>query len=180
MTFDEALKINNLGDIIDTQYGRWGHFHQEAADLIVKVAQIEDIPPELLAVTWLNESTFDMRPPPNTNRQPARPEAWDVGPLQLNILWTYKSVWIKEFRADGLHFKDVFGDINEDTAPGPFAGDPLANARMAARKLFSIRGTWQDKAVKYTGGNEARREHRAKDWNKYAPLFSGFFNTYSG
>lgn len=185
MNFEDALKTNGLGSIIEAQYGRWGEFTKDAADLIVKVSMAEDVPASLLSVTWMNESIFAFNPKPNTNKQPTRPEAWDVGPFQLNVLWTYKSVWVREFRPDPLHFDAVFGKeffiIGPDDVrtPAPFTGDPLANARMAARKLFSIKGDWEAKAVKFTGGDEARQKHRSSDWKKYSPLFSEFFQKYT-
>lgn len=173
--FAEALALNNLGATIEEQYGEWGHFTEDAAALIVLVSRLEAIAPELLAVTWMNESTFGFHPLPNVNHDPGCPFMFDVGPFQLNVGWTYRSVWVGEFSAKGIHYKEAFGTVFLQDAP--FDGNPQANARMAARKLLAIKGPDVARVVKYTGPGE-RQEHRLGDWRKYSPLFQEFFAAY--
>lgn len=179
MNFEEALAVNDFGDLLEKCFGKWGHFTPEAADLCLDIAKLESITPTLICFTMLNESTFDMRPLPNTNKEPLNFWKWDIGPWQLNLGWTFKSVWVLEFSSKGILPNDCFGKVFVDEAgqPSKFTGDPLANGRMAARKLKSLRGLDIDKATLYTG--PSAQPNRRKSYEALSPMFDDFFRLYT-
>src|SRR5688500_9359688 len=146
MTFDEALKLNHLGDRIEERYGRWGHFTQANAD-VVSVASLTEgstwkISPVTLmamtAFTWMNESTWSLNPTPNTNGKLQSPWHWDVGPFQLNVQWAHRMAWQQDFKTRDLNWKEVFGITfyGEDGTPTPFNGDVVTHTRCAVRRLL--------------------------------------------
>jgi hypothetical protein len=152
--FTSCLAMNNLGSVIDEQYGRWGHFHEEAARMIQTIAKEQAISPELLAVTWLNESTFGLYPKPNTNHYPD-PMKWDIGPMQLNRYWTKAERDVGRIHAfdefavfGGVEPGDFFDDEGQ---PVLFRGDPLSNLRVAAQRLRVMGGNDHVRVVAYTG-----------------------------
>lgn len=196
MQFDNAIKLNNLGAIIDAQYGEWGHFHKEAADIIWLAASHETQPyfrptlAAMLAVTMMNESTFRLYVPPNTNTK-NRPEnihcpaAWDYGPCQLNFFWKVLEAWEGNILMRGLSWRKVFG--NPPFEPDkPFTGDPLFNTMACARIIMSkttmndpnSRDMQEMQVTLYTGGSEERMAHRREDWRKYGQLFQEFYTAY--
>lgn len=178
MNFTEALKQNNLGEMLEAEFGKWGHLTVEAVDLTIEVSKLEKISPELLIFTWAKESCFEMYPQPNTNKQISNPYAWDFGPLQINMGWCFKSIWVKEYKADGLHYDQVFGKVFYDgEKPSVFTGDPKSNLRMAARRLNARKGDDELKATLYPGPKS--REDRHRGWVKYGNLFKHFFEIYT-
>lgn len=193
MEFEEAVQINQLGATIDAQYGRWGKFTKEAADAIWQAAMLEHtgaIPRGLLAaqaaVTFMNESVFNLNQPPNTNKNSENWWNFDIGPMQLNLGWTMRMTFQQEMNAFGMKFVDVFG--KPPFFPNdPFAGVPIANLRMGIRRLLARKIAPKDTALEfdntlemqvvcYTG--EANRTHRQADWRKYKAPFVEFFNRY--
>jgi hypothetical protein len=178
MTFEEALQVNQFGDLLEQRYGRWGHFSSEAANLCIQIAKFERVSETLMCFTMLNESTFNVRPLPNTNKEPLNVWKWDIGGWQLNMGWTYKSVWVGEFSSKGIKPDECFGQVFFDAQgnPAPFSGDPLSNGRMAARKLARIHGTDEEKAGIYTGGT--RVETRKASFREWSPYFQEFFRLY--
>src|SRR5690349_7080382 len=99
----------------------------------------------------MNESNFAFHPPPNRNGHPENVDRWDVGPFQINVLWTLAQVAAKEVSFAGLNERNVFGyDFyrSDEKTPLAFTGDPLSNGRMGARRLNAIGGNDQNKAVK--------------------------------
>ncbi len=155
-------------------------FTKEAADLINQISSDEGTSRDLLAVTWMNESNFVSHPNPNTNRHPEDIMKWDVGPFQINIYWTLKSVEKKEVSFGGLNERNVFGynfyQGTDGKVPAAFTGDPLSNGRMGARRLNAIGGSDENKAIKYTapGAQPARKI----SYGRYAGRFRDFFNCY--
>lgn len=198
MQFEEAVKINDLGSIIDAQYGQWGHFHKEAADLIWQAASSETQPyfritlAAMLAVTMMNESTFRLDVKPNTNdtEKPENihcPAAWDFGPCQINFFWHVLETWEGNVVMKGLPWRKVFGSPPFEPEK-PFTGDPLFNTRACARIMFAriaeadpagvSESLQETQVVHYTGGTQDRMDHRRADWRKYGKLFADFFEAY--
>lgn len=191
MTFEEAVKLNDLEQTIDAQYGQWGHFSQAAADVIWEAASKETQPyfrislAAMLAVTMMNESTFRLDVAPNINKQPLCPTAWDFGPCQINFFWNVLEAWEGNVTMKGLGWRDVFGcpPYKPDEA---FTGNAIANTRACARIMLSkptlssdaIPNVQETHVVHYTGGDEERKAHRRADWRKYSELFMQFFEAY--
>ena len=186
--FEDCLAQNGLGEMIEAQYGRWGHFSAEAADAIIQVVRLEVREPgpaalinlmAQLAYTWMNESVFRFYPEPNMNGQPENTEKWDIGPGQLNVHWTRRAAVIKEF--DLLPERQVFG-----TFAAKFDGDPIANLRQVCRVLQAIRAgrdkgdisqsLLETQVTHYTGPNA--RPARRENWRKYGGLLREFFICY--
>ena len=197
MNFEEALKLNGFGDRIEEQYGRWGHFTEENAKAIIKIADAEVgqgsrvaslSSMAMVAFTWANESSWAFNPTPNVNGKPLSPWNWDVGPFQLNLQWTTRIVWQGDFVSKGLDWKSVWGQsfYEEDgTTPAAFNGDVVANGRCALRCMladrrqpgplgFADRETAQ--IVLYTGPKA--QPARLKNWAKYGDGFKNFFEAY--
>jgi hypothetical protein len=154
-------------------------FNQEAADLINNISGKEGTSGDLLAVTWMNESSFTTHPNPMDNGHPENIMKWDVGPFQINIDWTLKTVAAKEVTFGGLNERNVFGyDFyrSDGKTPLAFTGDPLSNGRMGARRLNAIGGSDENKATKYTapGAQPARKT----SYETYAGRFRDFFKCY--
>lgn len=197
--FEEALKLNDLGNRIEAQYGKWGHFTKENADIVVRIAQVEgawnqwNLPLETLmavtAFTWLNESTWAFKPEPNINGKRWSPWNWDVGPFQLNVQWAHRMAWQQDFRTKDLSWKEVFGATfyaEDGVTPLPFNGDVLTHGRCALRRLlydqrepgplgFPDRETMR--VVLYTGPKA--QPLRLRTWNKYGEHFKQFFAAYT-
>lgn len=203
MQFEQALKLNNLGLLIDEQYGKWGHFHKEAADDILAAASKETEPSfrsvlaAMLSVTIMNESTFNRFQTPNTNvsKRPENihcPAAWDFSWCQLNFFWVTLGAWQGDFNMKGLPWREVFG--SPPFLPKvPFTGNPVTAARACARvilaksplldarpmKTSGISDSLQETQVAhYPEGDKERIEHRRQDWRKYGKLFQEFFEAY--
>ena len=66
-------------------------FNKTAADMIRTISEAERISTELLAVTWMNESSFQTHPLANDNGRSDDINKWDVGPFQINIYWTLRA-----------------------------------------------------------------------------------------
>lgn len=195
MNFSEAIGFNNLGQQIEAQYGTYGHFTQESADAIWQAATLEntvatrfkrEILAAATAVTLMNESVFNLRQQPNTNKNDANWWNFDIGPMQLNLGWTVRMTFQQEMNAFGLKFTEVFGQP-PFVANVPFTGVPIANLRMGARRLLArniapkdtaliFADTIEMQVVCYTG--EANRVHRQQDWRKYKEPFVEFFKRY--
>jgi hypothetical protein len=155
-------------------------FTQDAADLINQISGAEGTSRELLAVTWMNESGFELRPSQNDNGHPENVDKWDVGPFQINVHWTLAQVAKKEVSFGGLNERNVFGyDFYHSDGKTPlnyFTGDPLSNGRMGARRLNAIGGSDENKAIKYT--KPSSQAARKTSYESYAGRFRDFFNCY--
>jgi hypothetical protein len=175
MKFDESLAIGGLGQMIEDQYGKYGHFTEDSAQTVLHVIKLEPVvTPAVLMFTWMNEATFDLRPAPQINHNPQHLYGFDIGPMQMNMGLTYKSIWVGEYSQKGLNYWDVFGlDFEEGK---PFDGDPIANMRMGARKLAAIHGDDARKVTMYAGPDH--RQRRAENWSKYGQLLAGFYASY--
>lgn len=197
MDFNEALKINSIGDRIEEQYGKWGHFTEENAKTIIKIADLEVgqgskivsiLTMAMLAFTWVNESTWSFNTEPNTNNKPYSPWNWDIGPFQMNLHWTVRMIWQGDFSVKDLSWKGVWGPSFYEEGgikPAAFNGDVVENGRCALRRMlsdrrqhgplgFANRETMQ--TVLYTGPKA--QSHRLKNWNKYGEDFKKFFEAY--
>lgn len=198
LKFEEALKLNNLGERIEQRYGRWGHFTEENAKTVVKVSDLEVgqgvksvsfQTMAMLAFTWVNESSWHFRPEPNTNGKPESPWNWDIGPFQLNVQWTHRIAWQQDFKTKDLSWKEVFGQqfyLEDEITPAPFNGDVVTHGRCALRRLlhdqrqagplgFPDRETMR--VVLYTGPKA--QPARLKAWNEYGEDFKRFFDAYT-
>lgn len=183
---------------IGAKFAKYGTFSIDNADIILVVSKLEKIVPELIAVTWMNETTFRFYSEPNKNGQPNNFDAWDVGPMQMNVGWTKKDLQVGFFSDKGINISRVLG-----TAADLYDGDPLDNLRLASRSLLARgRGTvagpnnttifepvnikmWERipddmknlrRAVAYTGPDA--REKRMESYQKFAPMFKKFFEVY--
>jgi hypothetical protein len=188
-----------LTQLIREKFGKWGVFHIDNADTILLVSKLEHIAPELLAVTWLNESTFRFYCEANKNGQETNFQAWDVGPMQVNVGYTLKDITVKFFSGEGINIYSAFGDQTP-----LFSGDPILNLRLGARKLralgrASVIGKdkqqiaekltlqeWEQtpediknlrRAMLYTRPDA--RNARYDSYEKFAPLFKKFFEVYN-
>lgn len=193
MTFEEAYSASALQDAFTNMpiHPEWKPvLTEQAADLHVQIAKLENIAVDLVSFTHLCENSFSIRPKPNDNKRPTSPWDFDIGPFALNLGWTMRAVFQGDYSAKGLAFKDVFGDFYEGDGitPNVFSGDALANGRLAARRLLSFRGnpsslgyTSAGKmlAVRYTGPGPAQ-EHRAVLYDALISLFQKFFELYGG
>jgi hypothetical protein len=185
-----------------SKFGKYGQFHVDNADTILYVSKLENISPELLAVTWMSETTFRFYSEPNKNNQPNDFSKWDVGPMQINVGWTTKDIQIKMYSDNSLPILSATGGSND-----LFTGDPLINLRLASRKLHAlgravIIGKEKDnsftmfpavtpeqwkvipeyeknlrRALLYTGPEA--RPGRMESYNKFAPMFAKFFEVYT-
>jgi hypothetical protein len=194
MTFEEALKENNLGSMLEEQFGAWGHFTEEAARVIITAASKETDPSSrtllasMLALTMAEESCFNLYQGPNVNGKPDCPASWDFGPCQINFWWQVLEAWEGRIITKGLPWRSVFGAPPYDPT-GSFTGDPVFNTRACARILLSKlpkngqleagKSLSETRVIYYTGGDELRRMHRSEDWKKYGPLFQTFFEKFS-
>ena len=167
-------------------------FNDAAASLIKDISSRENVPADALAVTMMNETAnkdFSLKTQPNLNGHPEDYTHWDVGPFQLNVHWTLRSVQIKEISwSDIIKFSgtdpagnNVFGQYyyqsDGKTPVTEFTGDPLANGRVAARRLGATPGsTWRDKVINYT--KPTSRPARARSYDNYASSFTTFFDCF--
>jgi hypothetical protein len=197
--FWEAANASRVVEEVHQQFGKWGGFHIDNADVILEVSKLEKISPELLAVTWLNETSFRFYSEPNINNQPNNFSKHDVGPMQLNVYYTKADVQNKFINASGIDIGKALG-----TPSRMFNGDPKENIRFAARRLVRIGRAqiegpeksilfpklsvpdWESlpqeqknlrRAVTYTGPEA--RPSRIKSWNKFSPMFKEFFEIYN-
>lgn len=125
MNFDEAVKRNNLIDLLEAQFGKWGHWTKDAADLVLKVTGGGNpLQSSMLSVTWANESAWNLYPYPQVNC-PCKevwphdkdicngnlfnPWGWDSGGLQLNLAWTMRMAWQGEIKTHDTFWVKVFG-----------------------------------------------------------------------
>lgn len=92
--------------------------------------------------------------------------------MQINMGWCFKSVWVGEYSAKGLHYDLVFGKVFDKE----FSGDVLSNLRMGARRLLARKGSDEERATLYPGPNA--RPNRQQGWKKYGELFRQFFEAY--
>lgn len=197
MKFEEALKLNNLGERIEEQYGRWGHFTEENAKIVTRVVEQEAVGYKfpisrlmaMLSFTWMNESTWSLNPEPNTNGKPESPWHWDIGWGQLNMQWTHRMAWQQDFKTKDLPWKEVFGHTfyhQDGVTPLPFNGDSLTHGRCVLRRLlhdqrqpgplgFADNETMR--VVLYTGPKA--QPHRLKSWGEYGRHFEEFFEAYT-
>jgi hypothetical protein len=200
--YDRFWQANHeASDIVGQVAGVWGYyggFAVDNADIILKVSQQELIAPELLAVTWPNESSFTFYCEPNKNNSPAEFPKWDVGPMQLNVWYTREDIRVGFVKADGIDLDKAFG-----TPADLFNGDPVENIRLGARKLKALgraavigknkgqiaeklsveewKTTPEDiknlrRAMLYTRPDA--RNARYDSYNRFAPLFKKFFEIY--
>lgn len=200
--YDKFWQANEMSEDVlgevQKYFGRWGSFHIDNADVILTISSLEIISPELLAVTWLNESSLKFIVEPNKNNQPNNFDAWDVGPMQMNVGWTKKDLQVGFFSDKGINLSRALG-----TASDLYDGDPFDNLRLASRRLLAggrglIAGPnkttlmeginskmWERipddvknlrRAVGYTGP-EARQK-RLESYQKFAPMFKKFFEVY--
>lgn len=196
--FEECLALNNLGVLIDEQYGEWGHFTKEAADDIWTAASKETqsyfrpVLAAMLSVTIMNESTFNRFQSPNTNTR-KRPEnihcpaAWDYSWCQLSFFWTVLGAWQGDFSMKDLPWREVFGQP-PFIAGAPHTGNPITAARACARVILSKKlqldvvgvseSLQETQVAHYPEGNTERIAHRRNDWRKYGHLFQQFYECY--
>ena len=191
------MEHSGLVGQIEADFHGWGAFHIDNADVCLMMQTAEDVDPALLAVTWMNETTFRFYSEPNDNHSDDF-DKWDVGPMQVNRGVVKLNIANKFLNAKGI---DLLRAL--DTSHDQFNGDPLENIRLACRLLLRIgRGTitgpsqtvlypsvadhWADvpevernerRAVAYTGPEA--RPARYQSWIKYAPLFTEFFKLYT-
>lgn len=197
MKFEEALKLNNLGERIEGQYGRWGHLTEENVKTIVSIVKADPVGYQsrmplimaMTAFTWLNESTWSFNPEPNTNKKPESPWNWDVGPFQLNVGWTHRMSWQSDFKTTDLPWKEVFGSTfykEDGITPAPFNGDVITHGRCALRRLLHDQrqpgplGFTDREAMRvtlYTGPKA--QQQRLRSWNEYGKHFEEFFEAYT-
>ena len=156
---------------VNDTFGKWGQFCIDNADVILLVSTLEKISPELLAVTWMNETSFRFYSEPNTNGHFDNFTYHDVGPLQLNVGWLERNISVKYLNPVGLDVPKITG-----TMSNIFNGDPIQNLRMGARMLLRIGKTDDERVVKYTG--PAARAYRLKSWQQFGPMFKTFFDEY--
>lgn len=124
-----------LTEEIDAVFGKWGAFHVDNAETVLLVSRMEDVAPELLAITWMNESSFSFLVEPNKNNQPDNFNKWDVGPMQVNVEYTLADIEVGFFSGAGLDVKAALGTPVGSTL---FNGDILENMRLGARKLKAL------------------------------------------
>lgn len=168
---------------------------QEAADLAIEIFKAESVPAPTMAFTHCCEASFLLNSKPNCNGHPEgivcwdiatqKLVSWDIGSYQLNFLWTHRSLAIGEYRMDGLTFSDIWGKTfyDRDGAPADFSGVPLANGRLAARRLMAVKAgglseseALKFRAVRFTGPSAQGR--RGDLWDTlYGPLVA-FFEKY--
>ena|SRR5947209_8420219 len=166
-----------------------------------QISSLENVSRPLLGITWRYENNFQMNPGPNTNGHPENTDKWDVGPFHINVHWTEAGAAKGEVSFDGLSRSVVYGyrvagPEGEDPTypgygvPGSFDGIPLANGRMAARRLNAFGGSDKNKAMMYappdhtegSGKNKhlvATRTGRGSNYDKYAPALARFFDCYN-
>lgn len=189
------------GDYLSPAFGKYGTFQIDNADIILLVSKLEVIAPELVAVTWMNETTFRFYSEPNTNGRPDDFDKWDVGPMQTNVGYTMKDIAVGFIRNEGLNTAKAFGTMDAIVV---FDGDPIENLRLGARKLNALGRAeviGKDKKIllpkvtvegwkQYDDWTKNRRraalytrpdarEARIASYNKYAPMFRKFFEVYS-
>jgi YD repeat-containing protein len=171
------LATAHLGGKTD-QDGR--RFTQEAADLLLNIHNAEGTSLALLSVTMMNENSgfkLDVKPNPNYGEKgnPSPPEWWDVGPFQINQHYTNAEISAGRVKNEGRDYLsnwEMYGAVVRENEP--FTGVPLANGRMAARRLNASAGkTDRQKAISY-----AAREGRGTSYDNFAPLFNRFFDCY--
>lgn len=165
---------------------------KEAVDLAIAISKVEPISPHLICFTHLCENSFQIIPAkPNTNGHPEaiwRDEktSWDIGPFQINLGWALRMVFNSELHSGSLRFTECMGTKffeDDGVTPAAFTGLPLANGRLAARRLVVPRG-WSGSgadrdrfyAVKYTG--PLRQERRGGLWDLLHSNFENFFRLY--
>lgn len=194
-------KAGGLVGKVREQFGKWGEFTIESAEIALTMKRLEKISPELFAFTWMNESTFKLYSEPNRNT-PRNPnddfDKYDVGGLQMNVGILKANLANKFFSIQGLDLERAVGK------KGPlFSGDPIENFRVASRYLLRIgRGEiigpnkgvlfetltveqWAKlnedvkngrRAVAYTGPDA--RPFRTENWKKFGGMFKTFFEEF--
>ncbi len=166
---------------------------QDAADLVLQISSLENVSPQALAVTWQWETGFDLYPPPNTNNNPGNQSNWDVGPFHINMSWTNK--YINNGRLDisdimrlnGIGGSNVWGNnlyepssVNQNRnnpsrwIPARYDGNPLANGRVAARRI-RLNGGDERNQVKWYAPDPV---DRGQKYDKWAPIWKKFFDCY--
>ncbi len=143
---------------------------EAAANLINDINGNEGTARDLLAVTLMNESSFNLGQAPNTNRS-SDVNDWDIGPFQLNVTATASIIAEGGMNLNGL--RNPWGLTA--AANQPFTGDPLDNGRLAARTL-NYHGGGIRAAGLFTGGT--RVAERRKSYKKWAPKFRAFFDCF--
>lgn len=156
------------------QYADAKLFTQAAANLLLDINSAEGGSVSLLAMTLMNENTtFDIFLKPNTKFKDT--EWWDVGPFQLNQHYTNEAIASGNVSNEGRNYLatwDMYGPVVKENKP--FTGSPLANGRMAARRLNAASSkSDRQRAINYAG-----RAGRGDSYDSFAPLFDRFFNCY--
>jgi hypothetical protein len=165
-------------------------FTQQAADLVNQISSFENTSQALLAFTWYEENRFRMNPNPNDNGKRDNPTKWDVGPFHINVYWTERVAAAGQVNFNGLSKPEVYGaraypidpEVDAFAAKlygkyGPFDGSPLANGRMAARRLNAAGGSDENKAVMYAPGPS--RAYRRNAWRQVGGIWNKFFNCWN-
>lgn len=196
--FAEAMSVSGLQGQIEADFKGWGTWTIGSADVCWLIANQEGIAPELLAVTWANESTFRDYCEPNTNGSDD-PAMWDIGPMQINRGIMQANIANKFINPKGIDIQRALDSTREI-----FIGDPLENLRLGARFLRRIgQGviTGPSETILYTKAvgddwaalepkiqNERRavaytkpdsRPPRFASWSKYASMFQTFYKLYN-
>ena len=196
--FKFAMEQSGLVGQVEADFKGWGRLSLDAADVCLMIALAEDVSPVLIAVTWMNETTFRFYSEPNTNHSDDV-SYWDVGPMQTNRGVIQANVANQFLNAKGIDLMTALASTHT-----MFVGDPLENLRLASRLLLRIgRGTitgpaetilynkltmeeWdtlddntrnERRCVAYTG--PLARPARYQSWVKYAPMFDKFFKLYA-
>ena len=195
--FAEANSQSGVVEKVREVFGKYGEFHVDNADVINQVSKLENVTPALIAVTWLNETTFRFYSEPNKNNSTDFMR-WDVGPMQLNRRVTTQDINVGFISPKGLDISAAFG-----SGVDLFVGSPIMNIRLSARKLKALGRAvligkdgvvlfpkvslveWSNlteadkdlrRAVAYTGPDA--RNYRQKSFETFYPLFTKFFSIY--
>jgi hypothetical protein len=129
-----------------------------------------------LAITWGGESNFSFYPTSQAVNIPNVGETVDVGPMQLNVYYTYDDIKRGAISLGPYALEHVFGTALGDGEK--FNGSPWANLSLGSRKLAyltQINNNNESKAAEaYVGHSEARKQQ----YNNFAPQYNIFFNCY--
>lgn len=185
MNFNEAIAL--VPDLVpDIQARGFGaDFTQHQADTLIKCKQYLVQPDKfsplgIIAITWMNESSFEDFPTYNDNHEknPCHvPLLMDFGPMQLNAAWTLKSICNRDYLSMPFTHQQIFGSYGLNGEK--FDGSVIANLVIGARRLAFLPGSFEDKTAVYTG-EITRQAHRRSDYQKFYSRFEIFFNNYLG
>jgi hypothetical protein len=194
-------KAGGLVEKIRAQFGKWGEFTIESAEISLLMKRLEGVSPALFSFTHMNESTFKIYSEPNKNT-PRNPnddfDKYDVGGMQMNVGILKANLNVKFFSIGDLDLNKIIG-----TKGNMFNGDPIQHFRAASKYLKALgRGQivgpkkvvlfekltqeqWDKlnedvkngrRAVAYTGPDA--RPFRTENWKKFGGMFKTFFEEF--